>query len=99
MWGAIIGDVGIVLGVVAVSQLVVGANALRQMRGRGCAVLLTVGFAASVGLEWAARALGLWGYSAWMPTITVLGHAVGLSPIVQITALPALSVALTLRQR
>lgn len=98
MWGAIIGDVGIVLGVVALSQLIVGASALRQMLGRGYAVLLAVGFAAGVGLEWAARSLGLWEYSMWMPTITVLGYTVGLSPIVQITILPALSVVFTHRQ-
>jgi hypothetical protein len=93
MWGATVGDVGIVLGVAAGAGLAVGTPALVSMNGRGWAALLSVGFVASVGLEWTARALELWEYSAWMPTVTVLGHTVGLSPIVQITMLPALSVA------
>lgn len=44
---------------------------------------------ASVGLEWGALALDLWGYSDLMPTIEVLGHTVGLLPVVQVTTLPA----------
>jgi len=94
MWGAIAGDVVIVLGVVGLARLAVGADPLVSLNLQGWAGLLLIGFGASVGLEWAARALGLWGYSAWMPTITVLGHTVGLSPIVQVTGLPALSVAI-----
>jgi hypothetical protein len=53
---------------------------------------------ASVGLEWAAQALDLWGYSDLMPTLTVLGHTVGLSPVVQVTTLPALSAWLATRR-
>jgi hypothetical protein len=79
MWGAIAGDVLIVLGVVE-------------------AALLAVGFAASVGPELAAQALNLWGYSDLMPTVTVLGHTVGLSPVVQVTTLPALSAGAAGRQ-
>lgn len=97
MWGAIFGDVLIVLGVVLGAVLVVGANRLRPPDRLGWAVLLGVGFVASVGLEWAAQALGLWGYSDLMPTLTVLGHTVGLSPVVQVTTLPALSVWLASR--
>lgn len=97
MWGAVFGDVLIVLGVAAVSLRFVETRALALPTGRGWAVLLGVGFVASVGLEWAARALHLWSYNDWMPTIVVLDHTVGLSPIVQITALPALSVYLATR--
>lgn len=98
MWGAIFGDVLIVLGVAALARLAVGPAALDRMSWRAWVSLLWIGLVASIGLEWAARALGLWGYSVWMPTVTVLGHTVGLSPIVQVTMLPALSVALAQRR-
>lgn len=98
MWGAIVGDVGIVLGVVGLARLTVGAESLINLDRCGWGSLLGIGFVASVALEWLARALGLWGYSPWMPTITVLGHTVGLSPLVQVTGLPALSVVLALRR-
>jgi hypothetical protein len=97
MWGAIFGDVLIVLGVVLGAVLFVGADRLRPPNAVGWAALLGVGFVASVGLEWAAQALGLWGYSDLMPTLTVLGHTVGLSPVVQVTTLPALSAWLATR--
>lgn len=89
MWGAIAGDVLIVLGVVwAAGRL---APRVAPPDGRGWAALLAVGSVASVGLEGAAQALDLWGYSRLMPTLTVLGHTVGLSPVVQVTLLPAVS--------
>jgi hypothetical protein len=97
MWGAIVGDVGIVLGVAGLARLAVGRGPLMNMSLRGWSALLLIGLVASVGLEWVARALELWGYSTWMPTITVLGRTVGLSPIVQVTSLPALSVAIAIR--
>lgn len=89
MWGAIVGDVLIVLGVVWASRPL--APRVAPPDGRGWAALLAVGFVTSVGLEWAAQVLDLWGYSPLMPTLTVLGHTVGLSPIVQVTTLPAVS--------
>ena len=97
MWGAIFGDVVIVLGVVLGATLLVGADRLRPPGAVGWAALLGVGFVASVGLEWAAQALDLWGYSELMPTLTVLGHIVGLSPVVQVTVLPVLAVRLALQ--
>jgi hypothetical protein len=97
MWGAIFGDVVIVLGVVLGAVLLVSARHVAPPDALGWVALLSVGFAASVGLEWAAQALELWGYSDLMPTLTVLGHTVGLSPIVQVTVLPALSVWLATR--
>ena len=98
MWGAILGDVVIVLGVVLGSVLLVGARRVAPPDALGWAALLGVGFVASVGLEWAAQALDLWGYSGLMPTLTVLGHTVGLSPVVQVTVLPALSAWLATRR-
>lgn len=89
MWGAIAGDMLIVLAVVWLALRL--AARVVPPDSRGWAALLGVGFVASVGLEWAAQALGLWGYSDLMPTLTVLDHTVGLSPVVQVTALPAVS--------
>lgn len=94
MWAAIFGDVVIVLGVAAVAREIAGVTSMHPLDQRGWVVLLTIGFVTSVVLEWTARALGLWSYSAWMPTITALGHTVGFSPIAQITVFPALSVHL-----
>ncbi len=99
MWGAIVGDVVITLGVAFGAAVLVGARRLTPPDRVGWSALLGVGFVASVGLEWGAQALDLWGYSDLMPTLTVLGHTVGLSPIVQITLLPALAVWLATRRR
>lgn len=98
MWGAILGDVVIVLGVALGAVLLVGARHIAPPDGLGWAALLFVGFIASVGLEWAAQTLDLWGYSDLMPTLTVFGHTVGLSPVVQVTVLPALSTWLGTRR-
>jgi hypothetical protein len=98
MWGAILGDVVIVLGVVLGAVLLVGARRVAPPDALGWAALLGAGFVASVGLEWAAQALDLWGYSDLMPTLTVFGHTVGLSPVVQVTVLPALSAWLATRR-
>ena len=92
MWGAIAGDVVITLGVALGAALAVGARRLDPPDRVGWGALLGVGVVASVGLEWGAQALELWGYSDLMPTVTVLGHTVGLSPVVQVTTLPALAV-------
>jgi hypothetical protein len=97
MWAATLGDVGIVLGVVWMA----GHLAARVVPpdARGWMALLVIGFVASVALEWAAQALGLWGYGPAMPTLDVAGHRVGLSPVVQVTLLPALSAWLAGRAR
>ena len=99
MWGTIIGDVGIVLGVAALTRFAVGDKALISASVREWTALLAVGFVAGVLLEWLAKVLELWAYTELMPTITLFGHTVGLSPIVQITVLPALSVAVATRNR
>jgi len=98
MWGAIVGDVFIVLGVVGLARLAVGSSSLRELDARGWTALIAVGFVAAVFLEWAAQVLGLWGYSSLMPTLNVAGHTVGLAPIIQITLLPAASAYLGTRR-
>lgn len=94
MWGAILGDVLIVLGVVYLARLLVGAPRFWPPTRTGWAALLGIGFVSSVGLEWLAIVMHLWDYGTLMPTLDVLGTPVGLSPIVQVTLLPAVSVFL-----
>lgn len=98
MWGAIFGDVLIVLGVALTAYLLVGASHIAPPDAVGWAALLGVGLTASIALEWLARTLHLWSYSDLMPTLEIFGHVVGLSPIAQITALPALSVYVAARR-
>lgn len=97
MWTAIFGDVVIVLGGVGLAGLAIGQLHLVPPDRRGWAALLAFGLAWSLVLEWGAQALDLWGYSDYMPTLTVFGHTVGLSPVVQVTMLPALSIYLAAR--
>lgn len=92
MWGAIIGDVLIVLGVVLLAYFIAGKRWIAPPDARGYLVLFIIGLAAAIFLEWLARALNLWEYSDLMPTLTVFGYTVGLSPIIQVTVLPAASV-------
>ena len=91
MLSATAGDVAINLGVGAVAERLVGREAVRRSTPAGTAALVAVGFAAAVGLEWAAQRLGLWSYTDRMPTVHVAGHDIGLLPVVQVTVLPALS--------
>jgi hypothetical protein len=91
MSASIAGDVLIVLGVVAASWLLVGRSVPALMGSRGKITTIALGFVAGILLEWFARALNLWRYSALMPTIAVAGKTVGLAPIIQVTILPAAS--------
>jgi len=91
MASSVAGDVLINLGVTAAAERVAGRDAVRQLTPRGTAALLGVGLVAAVGLEWGAQRLGLWRYTDRMPTARVAGHDVGLLPVVQVTALPALA--------
>ncbi len=97
LWAAIAGDVFIVLGVTALAAFLVGAHRLFALDAAAWAALLGVGLVTGIGLEWAAQALRLWEYTDLMPTLRVLGLEVGLSPIVQVSVLPALSVRLASR--
>lgn len=99
MWGAIFGDVLIVLGVALLASLLVGSSRLLSFGVVGWITLVGIGFAMGIFLEWLAQWLALWGYSSFMPTLTILGRTVGLSPIVQVTLLPALSVYLATRHQ
>ncbi len=91
---AILGDVVIVFGVMLIACQCVGRHNVLSPSWKGCLALLAVGLMAAIGLEWAAKALDWWTYNERMPTLTVFGETVGLSPIAQVTLLPALSVFL-----
>jgi hypothetical protein len=91
MSAAIAGDVLIVLGVVAASWLSLGRSMPALLSSRGWITTLALGLVAGVLLEWFARVLNLWSYSALMPTISVGGQTVGLAPIIQVMFLPAAS--------
>ena len=91
MSAAIAGDVLIVLGVVAASWLSLGRSMPALLGSRGWITTLALGLVASVLLEWFARVLNLWSYSALMPTISVGDQTVGLAPIIQVMILPAVS--------
>lgn len=87
MWGATLGDVMIVLALVAVAAQLTGSG-----RPAFWMALAGIGFAAAVLLEWLARRVDLWSYSSAMPTVGMFGEAVGLAPLLQITLLPVFSV-------
>jgi hypothetical protein len=99
MWGAILGDVVIVMGVAYLAFLIVGTRHMVPPDRKGWTALLAVGVVASVSLEWMAKVLDLWSYSALMPTFSLFDYTVGLSPVLQVMLLPTLSVYLATRNR
>lgn len=94
MWAAIFGDVLIVLGLWKIATFFASAMHFQITRFKGYALLLGISFPASIFLEWLAIALDLWQYSPNMPAFELFNYQVGLSPILQITFLPVLSVYL-----
>ncbi|MEX2463388.1 MAG: hypothetical protein WD513_03790 [Balneolaceae bacterium] len=94
MWGAVFGDILIVLALWKITATAVPSLNYLQPNGKSYLYLIVLSFAASIFLEWMAIALNLWEYSDAMPVVTVFDYEVGLSPIVQITLLPAASIYL-----
>jgi len=94
MWGAIFGDILIVLALWKVSATLVPSINYSQPNAISYLFLIVLSFVVSILLEWIAIALNLWEYSDAMPVLTVFSYEVGLSPIVQITLLPAASIYL-----
>ena len=94
MWAAIFGDILIVLGLWKAAAVFSSAVHIKVGTFKGYAFLLGISFLASIFLEWIAKVLNLWQYSSNMPVIEILNYEVGLSPVLQITFLPALSVYL-----
>jgi len=94
---AIIGDVFIVLGVSTVVGWTAGTSNMLALSWKASFSMLTIGFIAGFFLEWAAKAMNWWTYNELMPTITLFGETVGLSPLLQVTFLPFLSVFLAIK--
>ena len=92
MWAAIIGDVFIVLGLWKITEFIFSSVNFEKLKLNDYLYFIFISFIASIVLEWAAKFLELWTYSDLMPVLIIFDYEVGLSPIVQITFLPALSV-------
>ena len=96
MWAAIFGDVIIVLGLWKITELLFLSVNFEKIQLKDYALLIFISLIASVILEWGAKFLELWTYSDLMPVLTIFDYEVGLSPIIQVTFLPALSVYLSM---
>ncbi len=97
MSAAVVADGFIVLAVAGIAARLGGNRREIAPDAKGWLVLLSVGLASGVFLEWLARLLNLWSYRPLMPTLSVAGVSVGLAPIAQIGLLPALCVWLATR--
>lgn len=91
---AILGDALIMVGIALFAARIVGAEHLVPPDASGWLGLVATGFAVSILLEAIAVALGLWSYKVTMPTLRIGTWRIGLSPILQVTLLPAFSVFL-----
>lgn len=96
-WGAfhimvaIFGDALLVVGLTwAVAKLCRSDQLLPTSTGQWF-LLFLLGCVAGIFLEWLARMMGFWTYNELMPLLSVSGKTVGLSPVLQITFLPAIS--------
>ncbi len=98
MWAAIIGDVFIVLGLWKLTELLFSPVNFEKLKLKDYLYLIFISFFASIVLEWGAKFLELWTYSDLMPILTIFDYEVGLSPIIQITFLPALSVYFSVKR-
>ncbi|MDR8391436.1 hypothetical protein NC796_09820 [Aliifodinibius sp. S!AR15-10] len=94
MWAAIFGDILIVLGIWKMTTLLMPSQHIQPSNLKEYALLIGISFPLSIFLEWVAKVLDLWEYSSNMAVIELLNYQVGLSPILQITFLPALSLYL-----
>jgi hypothetical protein len=98
MWAAIIGDVFIVLGLWKLTELLFSSVNFEKIQLKDYVYLIFISFIASIILEWGAKFLELWTYSDLMPVLIIFDYEVGLSPIIQITFLPALSVYISVNR-
>lgn len=95
MWGAVFGDILIVLGLWKGTTTLFASVQFSGSSWKDYMLLTGISFLAGILLEWAAIYLDLWTYDRSMPVFSIFGYQVGLSPILQITFLPALSIYLS----
>lgn len=94
---AIIGDMFIVVIIGVLAAWICGVSEVLALSWKASAYMLSMGFIIGLFLEWFAKVLDWWTYNDLMPTIILFGETVGLSPLLQITLLPFLSVFLTVK--
>lgn len=94
---AIIGDVVIVLTIAILAAWICGLSDILDITWKASACMLITGFISGLFLEWFAKTMNWWTYNDLMPTISLFGETVGLSPLLQITLLPYLSVVLAVK--
>ncbi|MCS3699230.1 hypothetical protein [Salinibacter ruber] len=91
---ATLGDAVATVAFTAGTAAALGPAHVQPLTLAGAAMLLGVGLAAGLVFETVARALDLWRYETSMPTLRVAGHRIGAVPVLQMTILPTLAVAL-----
>lgn len=89
---AIIGDGIVVVAITIATIWISGPDQLLPLQSAGGLVLVVLGLVVGLVLEWAAIALNLWTYKPAMQTISIGRVRFGISPILQMTLLPLLSV-------
>lgn len=95
MWLAILGDVLITLSIIYIVAFLIDIDKIKNLNLKAIVLIVLISFYSSVFLELTAKVLKLWEYSEYMPVITIMDYTLGLSPIVQISLLPLLSVYLS----
>lgn len=88
---AVLGDVAAAIVVIHVAALFVGRKSVAAPGQRILAATFLFGALTGIVLEWNARLLDLWGYTAHMPVLRIANVTVGLVPILQMALLPTLS--------
>jgi hypothetical protein len=94
---AIFGDVLIVVAISMLALLVCGRSDLYALGFKSCLCMVLTGFIAGLFLEWIPQKLDWWTYNDLMPAIQFMDESVGLSPLLQITFLPFISVLLAIK--
>ncbi len=87
---AVIGDGILVLCIVWGASRFADMSGVMPQSARGWGAMLLLGLIAGLVVEWLAHSLDWWNYGPLMPTIEVFGATVGLSPLAQMSLLPAL---------
>lgn len=90
----ILGDGVAVIPITLLASWIIGPNQIQSIGMEGALVFAGSGFTAGVVLERAAVLLKFWSYKPSMPVVVIGWVRCGISPILQMTLLPLLSVLL-----
>lgn len=93
------GDVLIALGALTLALLIAGDGTWPDGRFRIVAALtILFGLSYTIFSEWLNIVVrASWAYSDWMPTVSIFGLRIGLSPLIQWLVVPIASLALASR--